>query len=604
MAMEANKDGFVAWEEKLVSQEKGNRVVHFFLKDSSGNSVLAVLGTERSVRHMIYYVSEKFVEDHGAVCRIRAGIKWRTRREVIEWLTFLVSKHRQHLASQSGCHMLYNGNSTSGCDANLTPKAQELECRKMMPQNSDIAWSGAAWTCSKRLIHFPSYSRHGITISVHSFVFIRAVERSQYLGYLEDMYEDKKGQKKVKVRWFHQSEELRGAFPQLNAHPREVVITPHVQVISAECIDGPAAVLTPEHYERCLAIVPHTFWSKLHFCFRQYKNDEVKPFGLSKLHGYLKQAVLSCLDQPVFSNKHNADYCDINDEKEQGIANVDSCKRGAKRSRTLRDQRSEASPSVLGSQITKSEHPNPKLKLKFSLKKLRDLKPQFSASLKVNDEIELLCQDSGIRGCWFRCKVLQVSQKSLKVQYDDLQDADEFGNLEEWIPAHRVAAPDKLGMRCAGRLIVRPRPPQDSADCITAVGEAVDVWWSDGWWEGVLTSVDESHPGLQVYLPGESRHLTVRKQNIRTSRDWVDGGWVIIKPKPDVLAYVSASSNSNLMKLPNFSPDESSIMPGCAIMLNHGVPRVPKLEPIKEEEQENPPAATSDAVLTMEEGRD
>ncbi|GAB4826472.1 hypothetical protein Ancab_033367 [Ancistrocladus abbreviatus] len=33
---------------------------------------------------------------------------------------------------------------------------------------------------------------------------------------------------------------------ELNAHNREVFITSHVQVISAECVDGPAAVLAPK----------------------------------------------------------------------------------------------------------------------------------------------------------------------------------------------------------------------------------------------------------------------------------------------------------------------------------------------------------------------
>jgi hypothetical protein len=54
----------------------------------------------------------------------------------------------------------------------------------------------------------------------------------------------------------------------------------------------------------------------------------------------------------------------------------------------------------------------------------------YSHLFKVDQKIELLCQDSGIRGCWFRCTVLQVSRKQIKIQYDDVQDEDEYGNLE------------------------------------------------------------------------------------------------------------------------------------------------------------------------------
>lgn len=88
---------FLEWKEEFVSQERGNRVVHYFLKDSAGESVLAVVGTERSVRHMFYVVAEEFVRVHGAENSIHAGYKWRSRREVVDWLTSMLSK--QHLQS-------------------------------------------------------------------------------------------------------------------------------------------------------------------------------------------------------------------------------------------------------------------------------------------------------------------------------------------------------------------------------------------------------------------------------------------------------------------------------------------------------------------------
>lgn len=47
-----------------------------------------------------------------------------------------------------------------------------------------------------------------------------------------------------------------------------------------------------------------------------------------------------------------------------------------------------------------------------------------------NENIELLSQDSGIRGCWFRCKVLSSLQKRLKVQYYVIDDVEGPGKLE------------------------------------------------------------------------------------------------------------------------------------------------------------------------------
>lgn len=66
-----------------------------------------------------------------------------------------------------------------------------------------------------------------------------------------------------------------------------------------------------------------------------------------------------------------------------------------------------------------------------------------------------------------------------------------------------MAAADKLGMRCSGRLTVRPFPPEDSTKCTFGVGAAVDAWWCDGWWEGVVMRVGKSgNDSLQIYLPG------------------------------------------------------------------------------------------------------
>ncbi|KAF8376991.1 hypothetical protein HHK36_030363 [Tetracentron sinense] len=90
--MSVNCHGFVEWEEKFVSQERGNRVVHYFLKDSAGNSVLAVVGTEKTLRRIVYVVSEEFLQVYGSEKSVNACFKWRSRREVVDWLTLLLLK--------------------------------------------------------------------------------------------------------------------------------------------------------------------------------------------------------------------------------------------------------------------------------------------------------------------------------------------------------------------------------------------------------------------------------------------------------------------------------------------------------------------------------
>jgi hypothetical protein len=80
-----------------------------------------------------------------------------------------------------------------------------------------------------------------------------------------------------------------------------------------------------------------------------------------------------------------------------------------------------------------------------------------------------------------------------------------FCLLQEWVPAPRVAAPDKLSMRCAGRLTVRPWPHQTSLGNSFEIGNAVDAWWCNGWWECVIIGFDISGSNnVKVYLPGNS----------------------------------------------------------------------------------------------------
>ncbi|GFZ03367.1 hypothetical protein Acr_15g0019750 [Actinidia rufa] len=95
--MSADNNVFVAWEEHILSQEKGNRVVHFLLKNERGESVLAVVGTERSVRHMIYVVADEYLPVYGSEGFTNVSTKWRARRQVVDWLTTMVSKHRPPL---------------------------------------------------------------------------------------------------------------------------------------------------------------------------------------------------------------------------------------------------------------------------------------------------------------------------------------------------------------------------------------------------------------------------------------------------------------------------------------------------------------------------
>ncbi|KAJ6827798.1 uncharacterized protein M6B38_365065 [Iris pallida] len=554
---------FVEWREEFVNQDRGSRLVHYYLEDSSGGSHLAVVGTERSLRHMLYVVDDDFCrrllggggggsdEDRSSGL-LPTALKWRARREVVNWLSSFLPRKKMRSGDHSkspsyirtptlGSEMGINGSSVSG---NYLRKPMN-PVRTLNGHNSDIIWSGVSWTCGKQLLHYRAFCRNGITIPIHSFVLVMSEEENCYLAYLEDMYEDKKGQKKVKVRWFHQSQEFACKIPPPTPHPSEVFITRISQVISAECVDDVATVLTPDHYEKCLATLLYSSSVGIRLCFRQYSKSKFKLFDVSTLRGYFNQPVLSCLDVCTLSGE----------EGELGHGSTVNCG-GSKRIRSVKGQQKFLtdhlgirSPGHAG-HITNWRPSYQNLRCDSTARRPFSVKfigPRswFTPPFKIDERVELLCQDSGIRGCWFTCTVLQVSHKRLKVRYDDIQNDDGGGNLEEWIPAFRTAAPDKLNMRCKGRLTTRPCPsshhlPENVA---LSVGTAVDAWWSDGWWEGIVIGGDScTDDGLQVYFPGENISLTCGKRSLRISRDWLGNQWVDIKAKPDILSLISPIS--------------------------------------------------------------
>lgn len=78
---------FVSWEEVVISNEKGRREVHYFLRRSDGGSDLAVVGKEKSPRHMWYVVQNHFLRSLSP----SSSLKWRSRREVVDWLDSVVT---------------------------------------------------------------------------------------------------------------------------------------------------------------------------------------------------------------------------------------------------------------------------------------------------------------------------------------------------------------------------------------------------------------------------------------------------------------------------------------------------------------------------------
>lgn len=543
-ALAAARGRWTQWEEVVVSNDRGRRLVHYYLRGDGGSKELAVVGRERSPRHMSYAVQGRFLRalaaaagavavtpspsrlpPGGAGSSVDGGAprRWRSRREVVDWLSSLVSGCNNGFSSITNrC----NGNSY---DDNLIGCTQVTASKDVSSREAskDFTWLGAAWHCQQRLKHYKSFCRRGITISVHSFVYIMSEEMKRLIAYVEDLYEDINSYNMVKVRWFDKVDEVDVPLP-LDVDDREIFFSLG-QDLNVECIDGLAAVLSAQHFEKFKSCTRYSLWQP-YFCRRQIDNGEVKPFDITQLQGYWSQEVLRTMFNTTSSLKVRFKVPKSGSSSDGGL----------KRKRDAFNDDANPQKFLCSGAATSSSLGD----------KFKHLSPGF--------HVEVLSQDSGIRGCWFRCLILKRHKDKIKVRYLELQDADETGNLEEWVLLTRVAKPDQMGIRFLGRPMVRPRHVEESKASCCDVGAIVDAWWNDGWWEGIVLQKRDNRC-IQVYFPGEKRVAEFVEDELRHSLEWVGNKWNPLKERKDIASKLTSTAeyeSEDLISKQNNTPSK------------------------------------------------
>ncbi|XP_073302669.1 uncharacterized protein [Primulina huaijiensis] len=530
---------YVDWEEVMVSSEKGRREFHYYLKRNDGGTDLVVVGKEKSARHMSYYYAMKNNKALLSNLKRCSILKLRSRREVIDWIeSILTGEQADGFFGRFGDDL----ESKLELDSIKDAQTQSL-CR----YKTEFTWIGSPWTCRKRRRHYEAFCRNGVVISVQDFVYVLAEEGKRLVAYLDDMYEDPRGNKMVVVRWFHRIDEVGFVLPR-NYNDREIFFSLCLQDLSVECVDGHATVLSPEHYEKFMIkdwrIVLEPF-----VCYRQFDNDDVKPFDVTCVKGYWKQELLKEMSSPSVLEP-------IDEDREVKFSIGDDAVgwRPNKRIRWSKESEIFSNPSNKREHVenlevcsgASADHKG-NLNIGFrkegcsheSLSKLGDaMLSNCRQYLTVGSRVELLSQDSGIRGCWFRALIIKKHKDKVKLQYQDVKDAiDDTKNLEEWILASRQAIPDALGIRISGRAIVRPTPLSDErrGSCVVNVGSVVDAWWHDGWWEGIVVKNNPVNK-VHVYFPGEKKEQIFSVSDLRRSQEWIGNGWKNIKNRPEIIS--------------------------------------------------------------------
>ncbi|XP_059282674.1 uncharacterized protein LOC132036366 isoform X1 [Lycium ferocissimum] len=516
----------VSWSEVW---DKGRREVHYYLKRRDGRSDLAVVGKDKSYHYAIKDLSLFFLSNSSSLPKLRSRI------DVIHWLNSIVrvSDSDTHKADgpNGGCSDSKNTSDVnSGVLKNVQMSFQGKDATEFM-------WLGSPWTCRKKRKHYQSFNRNGVIVSVHEFVYVLAEEDKKLVAHLDDIYEDSRGNRMVVVRWFHKIDEVGIVLPH-NYNDREIFFSLCLQTLSIECIDGLASVLSPQHYEKFLSEVRHT-QVKPFVCRWQFDNDDLQPFDITRSKGYWDQDIIKYLSfqspariQPACDGlKGGGDIDAVGSRPKKRLRLTkagDTYKLSTQRKETVKCGLKDINNSL------KEGWSNVSLPAKDVL--------EHSRYFPIGAQVEILSQDSGIRGCWLRATIIKKHKNKVKVQYQDIKDADdEAKNLEEWVLTSKLAAVDAFGARISGRSILRPSPMSYTGKVSWAVniGCIVDAWWHNGWWEGIVVE-KESEDKLHVYLLGEKQEMIFGRGDLRHSQEWLEDGWRNLKESPELVSALAA----------------------------------------------------------------
>ncbi|KAG0458981.1 hypothetical protein HPP92_022109 [Vanilla planifolia] len=151
-------------------------------------------------------------------------------------------------------------------------------------------------------------------------------------------------------------------------------------------------------------------------------------------------------------------------------------------------------------------------------------------SIQKGSKVEVMSDDDGLKGAWFSAMVHDIKGNKAYVCFDDV--SNNLGQLMEWIDleSDEQKAPRIRAVRSATSLKhegTRKRSREQRGSYIWNVGDHVDAWIHDRWWEAIVFEKnlgDETM--LTVHIPVRSDKKVVHSTYLRPSLIWKDGQWV------------------------------------------------------------------------------
>ncbi|KAL8158662.1 hypothetical protein V2J09_000199, partial [Rumex salicifolius] len=167
-----------------------------------------------------------------------------------------------------------------------------------------------------------------------------------------------------------------------------------------------------------------------------------------------------------------------------------------------------------------------------SVQKPHELGTDNESNIKEGSAVEVYKDGEGLKPAWFSANVLSLNDGKAHVQYTSLFSKEGSDHLTEWValegegdkaPSIRASLP----MTASHSQGTRKRRRSALGNHVWMVGDMVDVWIQDSWYEGIVTDKNENDEAtLTVHFPARGETSAVSTQQLRLSRMWADGNWV------------------------------------------------------------------------------
>jgi hypothetical protein len=128
---------------------------------------------------------------------------------------------------------------------------------------------------------------------------------------------------------------------------------------------------------------------------------------------------------------------------------------------------------------------------------------------KPGSKVEIMSEEEGFRGSFYTGTVVKATRTSkFVVEYDKLfEDEEGTKPLQETVNEFQI----------------RPIAPREKKREFK-FSEEVDAFHNDGWWEGVITEVNEDGK-FAVFFRSTKEQIEFGEEDLRLHREWVNGAW-------------------------------------------------------------------------------